>query len=134
MPILCGHRPPKQTQKPICIVDDDEWVADSLKALLESFGFDVQSYSSGGEFLADDRRRTPSCLVIDEHMPGINGLDVVAQLQKEGTRLPTILISGRLDTNIRERAARLGVTKIIEKPFAASRLVELIQMTLSERN
>jgi FixJ family two-component response regulator len=132
MPILWGRRPPEQTQKPICIVDDDEWVADSLKALLESFGFDVQSYSSGAEFLADNRRRTPGCLVIDEHMPGINGLDVVAQLQKEGTRLPTILISGRIDTNIRERAARLGVTKILEKPFAAGRLVELIQMTLSE--
>lgn len=134
MPILLGHRPPEQTQKPICIVDDDEWVADSLKALLESFGFDVQSYSSGVEFLADDRRRTPGCLVIDEHMPGINGLDVVAQLQEEGTRLPTILISGRLDANIRKRAAGLGVTKILEKPFVASRLVELIQMTLSERN
>jgi FixJ family two-component response regulator len=67
-------------------------------------------------------------------MPGINGLDVVAQLQEEGTRLPTILISGRLDANIRKRAAGLGVTKILEKPFVASRLVELVQMTLSERN
>ena len=111
MPVPWGHRPSEQTHEPICIIDDDEWVADSLKVLLEIFGFDVQSYGSGADFLADDRRRTAGCLVIDQHMPGMNGLDVVDRLQKEGIRVPTILISGRLDANTRERAANLGVTK-----------------------
>ena len=54
---------------------------------------------------------TAGCLVIDQHMPGMNGLDVVDRLQKEGVRVPTILISGRLDANTKERAANLGVTK-----------------------
>ncbi len=134
MPVPWGHRPRDQTHRPICIIDDDEWVADSLKVLLETFGFDVQSYSSGGEFLADDRRRTACCLVIDQHMPGINGLDVVDRLQKEGVRLPTILVSGRLDVNTRERASNLGVIKVIEKPFVAARLVDLVRTTLLERN
>jgi FixJ family two-component response regulator len=44
------QRPPEQTQKPICIIDDDEWVVDSLKVLLETFGFDVLSYRSGCAF------------------------------------------------------------------------------------
>jgi FixJ family two-component response regulator len=57
MPAAWGIRAPKQTEKPICIVDDDEGVADSLKTLLETFGFAVLSYCSGGEFLADERRR-----------------------------------------------------------------------------
>jgi FixJ family two-component response regulator len=72
--------------------------------------------------------------VIDQHMPGLNGLDVVDLLQKRGVRVPTILISGRLDTNIRERAASLGVTRVIEKPFAAGRLVNLIRTALLGRN
>jgi two-component system response regulator FixJ len=127
-------RPPEQLNKRICIVDDDEWVGDSLKALLEAFGFDVQSYSSGCEFLADDRGRTAGCLVIDQHMPGMNGLDLVYLLQKEGVQVPTILISGRLDTKTRERAVSLGVTNIVEKPFAAGPLVELIRTAVLERN
>ena len=132
MPAAWGHRAPKQTEKPICIVDDDEGVADSLKTLFETCGFSVLSYSSGGEFLADERRRTAGFLVVDYQMPGMNGLDVFENLQKEGIRVPTVLISGRLDANTRERAARMGVGGIIEKPFAPGRLIELIQATLPE--
>jgi two-component system, LuxR family, response regulator FixJ len=134
MPVPWGRRPRDQTHRPICIIDDDEWVTDSLKVLLETFGFDVQSYRSGADFLADDQRRQAGCLVIDQHMPGINGLDVVDRLQKEGVRLPTILVSGRLDVNTRERASNLGVIKVIEKPFVAARLVGLIRTALLERN
>ena len=126
--------PPEQSRKQICVVDDDEWVADSLKLLLETFGYDVQSYNSGADLLADDRRRAAGCLIIDQHMPGMNGLDLVDRLQKEGVRVPTILISGRLDTNTKERAARLGITSVLEKPFAADRLVDLVRTALSERN
>jgi FixJ family two-component response regulator len=133
MPVPWGRRPPEQTRERICIVDDDEAVADSLKALLETFGFGVQSYGSGADFLADDRVNRAGCLVIDQQMPDMSGLDVVDHLQREGIRLPVILISGRFDTSTRERAASLGVTKIVDKPFAASRLVN-IQATLSEPN
>jgi two-component system, LuxR family, response regulator FixJ len=134
MSVPWGRRPPEQTRERICIVDDDVAVADSLKALLETFGFGVQSYGSGAEFLADDRIRGAGCLIIDQQMPGMSGLDVVGHLQREGIRLPVILISGRLDASARERAASLGVTNIVDKPFAASRLVDLIQATLLEPN
>jgi two-component system, LuxR family, response regulator FixJ len=120
-------------QKPICIVDDDDAVADSLRALLESFGFSVRSYSSGSEFLADERCRAASCLLIDQHMPGMSGLDVIGHLQREGVRIPAILISGQLDHSTRELATRLGVCALVDKPFAAGRLVRLVQ-ALSETN
>ena len=126
------HRPSEQNQQRICIVDDDEWVADSLKSLLETFGYDVRSYNSGADFLADDRRRTTGCLIIDHHMPGMDGLDVVDRLQKEGARVPTILISGRLDTYTKELAASLGVASVLDKPFAANRLLDLIRAALLE--
>jgi two-component system response regulator FixJ len=128
------HCPPEQTHGAICIVDDDECVADSLKVLLEAFGFVARAYSSGADFLADDRRRRAGCLVIDQHMPGMSGLDVVCHLRSEGLQLPTILISGRLDTNTRERAVRLGVTRILDKPFAADHLIGLIRTTLPGRH
>ena len=117
-----SHFPQSEIQKTICIVDDDASVADSLQALLETFGFKVQSYGSGREFLADKRHHAAGCLLIDQHMPGHSGLDVVDNLRKRGIELPTILISGRLDTSTRERATRLGVRELLDKPVPASRL------------
>ena len=73
---------PSEIQNTIYVVDDDEAVADSLQALLETFGFNVQSYGSGNEFLADERHRSAGCLVIDQHMPGASGLDVIDDLRK----------------------------------------------------
>jgi FixJ family two-component response regulator len=132
MPLSRRQCLPDQAQKPICIVDDDESVADSLKTLLETYGFCVQAYGSGNEFLADERHRAAGCLLIDQHMPGMSGLEVIDHLQKEGVQIPAILISGRLDANTRQRAIRLGVRELVDKPFAAGRLVGLIQATLSE--
>ena len=134
MPALWANNGVEKVREPICVVDDDEWVADSLKSLLETFGYDVKSYTSGADFLTDDGRRSAGCLVIDQHMPGLNGLDVVEHLQKEGVRVPTVLISGRLDTSAIERAARLGVANVLEKPFAADRLIEIIRTALLGRN
>jgi FixJ family two-component response regulator len=121
-------------QGPVCIVDDDEWVSDSLSALLEAYGFAVRSYGSGADFLADRRRRPAAkFLIIDQHIPGLDGLDVIAELQREGSVLPTILITGRLDGGIAQRAAGLGVLAVLEKPFPAARLIELIHRAVSLR-
>jgi FixJ family two-component response regulator len=134
MPLPRVRQLAEQGHEQILIVDDDEAVADSLKSLLEGFGYDVRSYNSGANFLADNRRRTAGCLILDQHMPGLSGLDVVACLQKEGARAAIILISGRLDTKIKQRAASLGVTTVLEKPFFADHLVNLIRKALMERN
>jgi len=114
------------TRGPVCIVDDDVGVCDSLSVLLETYGFAVLAYASSAEFLGDERRRLAKCLVIDHHMPGVDGLGVIGELQRVGILMPAILITGRLDPRITERAAALGVRAILEKPFPVARLVELI--------
>jgi two-component system response regulator FixJ len=134
MPAPWGRPSTEHSRVQICVVDDDEGVADSLKLLLETFGYDVLSYNAGADLLADDCRRAAGCLIIDHHMPRMNGLDLVDRLQREGVRVPIILISGRLDTNTTERAASFGITSVLEKPFAADRLVDLIRTVLLERN
>ena len=134
MPVPWGRPPPEQSREQICAVDDDEGVADSLKSLLETFGYTVQLYNSGTDFLADNHLRAHGCLIIDQHMPGMDGLDVVERLQKSGVKVAAILISGRLDTNTKQRAASMGVTSVLEKPFAAGRLVDLIRAALLEQN
>jgi two-component system, LuxR family, response regulator FixJ len=114
------------TERVCAVVDDDASVRDSLDVLLHAYGFDVLIYASGAEFLADPRHRRIGWLILDQHMPGIDGLEVAATLQRQGVAVPTVLITGRLDLDIRRRAERLGVVGILEKPFLVARLVELL--------
>ena len=131
MPLSRKRTPQSEIQKPICIVDNDESVSDSLHALLETFGVKMQSYGSGSGFLADERHRAAGCLLIDQHMPGTSGLDVVDNLRKEGIQIPTMLISGRLDASTRQRATLLGVCELLDKPVAPGRLMQAIRTTLA---
>lgn len=115
---------------PVCVVDDDAAVCNSLSVVLETHGYAVRTYASGAEFLADERHRQAGLLIIDQHMPGLDGLDVVAALRRQTAALPIVLITGRLDAGIAERADKLGVTTVLEKPFSVSRLVELVRAGL----
>jgi two-component system response regulator FixJ len=118
---------------PIGVVDDDASVCDSLGVLLEAFGFPVLTYNSGSRFLADERHRRLGCLIVDHHMPEMDGLDVVTALQREGLSVPTILITGRLVEGVQARAAALGVAAVLEKPFPVARLIELVRAGLNGR-
>ena len=101
--------------------------------LLESFGYDVQSYNSGADFLADDRRRAAGCLIIDQHMPGMDGLDVVRRLQKEGVGCRRSFF-GPARHEHQGTGREIGDNQRAEKPFEADCLVDLIQTALLERN
>jgi FixJ family two-component response regulator len=117
---------------PVCIVDDDAWVCDSLSVLLETHGYAVTTYASGEEFLQDKRRSGIKCLVIDQHMPGLAGLDVVAKLRRDGFCPPAVLITGRLDAALAKRAGALGIRMILEKPFPARRLLDVVVNSIAE--
>ena len=120
---------PVPAQRPVGIVDDDEPMVDSLGLLLAANGFEVIAHSSGPALLDDERRRLIGCLVIDQHMPAMDGLTVIAALNRENLSIPTVLVTGRLDSGVAERAGALGVT-ILEKPFPAARLLDLIRAGL----
>ena len=121
---------PEPREHPIYVVDDDESVRDSLSVLLETLGFEVLTHGSASDMLADERRRDAGCVIVDQHMPGMDGLAMLATLQHEGVAAPAILITGRLDSGIAARASALGVAAVLEKPFPTRRLVELVRNSL----
>jgi two-component system response regulator FixJ len=114
----------------VCVVDDDLGVRDSLTALLQTYGFSVLAFGSAAEFLAEEPRLRPGFLIVDQHMPGMDGLATLAAVQSRRSTVPAILVTGRIDPGIAELAAKSGVIAILEKPFATKRLVELIRSGL----
>lgn len=114
----------------IFIVDDDEAVRDSLKALLESAGLKVQAYGSGQEFLnANDPSRS-GCLLLDIRMPDMSGLEVQEELVAKQDNLPIIMITGHGDIPIAVKAMKAGAFDFIEKPFKDEVILDSLRRAL----
>lgn len=116
----------------VAVVDDDEAMRDSLRWLLESAGYKVASYSSAERFLTAHKPGHAACLVLDVRMPGLTGLELQLELNRRGTTLPIIFITGHGDVPMAVDALKNGAFHFLEKPFQGEKLLELIgQATLS---
>jgi FixJ family two-component response regulator len=109
----------------VAVVDDDPAVLESLKCLLEVAGHAVAAYASAAEFL-DDRASTPSCLILDHHMPHMTGLELAARLRTERVGIPVLLITGALSPAIVVRAVQLGIERVLEKPAREDELLSFV--------
>jgi FixJ family two-component response regulator len=105
----------------VVIVDDDPAIRSSLAFSLQLEGFSVRSYASSTDLLGDDMTAEASCLVVDYQLPGMNGLDLVAELRRRQIAAPAILITTHPSAAVRERAMATGVA-IIEKPLLGDAL------------
>ena len=114
----------------VLVVDDDAAVRAALKFALEVEGFRVQLYDSPEAVLADTNLPKRGCLVIDYRMPGIDGIELVDRLRERNVALPAILISGRVNNQLRLLAARSGLARVLEKPLSDAALVENIRTAL----
>ncbi|KAA0578504.1 response regulator [Azospirillum sp. B21] len=108
------------------IVDDDEPVRDSLKALLEAFSFDVRDFSSCREFLDRYDGNPQGCLVLDLHMPVMSGLEFLERHGGDLHGMPVIMVSGRGDPATFARAKEAGVVAVLEKPFDEDQLIDML--------
>lgn len=99
----------------MAVIDDDPAVLESVCFLLEIAGYRVAAYASAGAFLADDVTH-PRCLILDQNMPQMTGLELAGKLRDTGATIPILLITGSPSPAIAARAAQLGVEKVLEKP------------------
>ena len=118
-------------QPTVLIVDDDPQVRESLRLLMQSIDMHVETFSSGDDFLANYRAHDRDCLVVDVHMPGISGIELLERLDKDHFEIPTIVISGYRDPQVEQRARELGVLEFVKKPFDPKHLLSLIQDVFS---
>jgi two-component system response regulator FixJ len=119
------------TAPPILIVDDDNDVRDSLRALLESAGFFVRDFDSAKKVLADADLRQGACLIADIRMPDMDGLELQEELRRRGIGLPVIIVTGHGDVPLAVRAMKAGALDFIEKPFDGDQMMESIKRAIA---
>jgi DNA-binding NtrC family response regulator len=115
----------------VFVVDDDTSIRESLRNLLRSAGLSVQTFASAPEFLASQRPKAPSCLVLDVQLPGLNGLDLQQELAKGGVQIPIIFITGHGDIPMSVRAMKAGALEFLTKPVNAEDLLDAIQQAIA---
>ena len=109
----------------IAVIDDDENVLESMKNLLESYGYRVLPYSSATAFLADEVLFDIECLISDVSMPIMDGFELQLRVGKDCPRLPVILITARPDVNVSNIAA-VNNRGFFQKPLDSSALLQAI--------
>jgi FixJ family two-component response regulator len=107
----------------IFVVDDDPAVRDTLSMVLSAGGYQVICFADGAAMLAVARTRTPSCVLLDVHIPGKSGLDILNELHGEDYPAPIFMISGQGDIAMAVNAIKSGALDFIEKPFRGSEIV-----------
>ena len=122
---------PMATAKPIVfVVDDDVWVRESLETLIRDEGWQPETFSSARQFLDRPRALTPSCLVLDISLPGLNGLELQKRVAVERTDMPIIFITGHGDIPMSVGAMKAGAVEFLTKPFNDEVLLTAIRQAL----
>ncbi len=111
----------------VFVVDDDYSIRRSLKRLLESAGFNVETFSSADDFLSYRRRDVPGCLILDVRMPGVGGLELQRQLAETGSEIPIIFITAYADEEVEARARKAGARAFLTKPLDDEVLLEAVR-------
>ncbi len=115
-------------KKQIYIVDDDESVCRSLKLLMGTYGFLVETFPSADKFFSAVPNSALGCLIMDIHMPGLNGWEAQEKLMKSGSNRPVIIITADKNDGLEEQALKAGAVGFLQKPFNDQELVDLINL------
>jgi FixJ family two-component response regulator len=110
----------------VFVVDDDVSVRESLELLVRSAGWRAETFGSAREFLSRPRDPGPGCLVLDVHLPDLNGLDLQERIAGERGDLPIILITGYGDVPMAVRAMKAGAVEMLTKPLRHDALIGAI--------
>ena len=114
----------------VAVIDDDDDVGDVLSGLLETMGYQVETYRSGMDFLSDAHLDRLACLVVDQNMPKMTGLEMIESLSERGISIPALLITGIYDAKVERKAASLGVMTVLEKPMSHHELLRFISLSV----
>lgn len=113
------------------LVDDDVALRTALRFSLELDGFAVETFASGEDVLKASLPHRDGCLIFDQNLPGITGIETLSILRSRAIHLPALLITSHPGAGVRDAAARANAT-IVEKPLLGDALVGCIWRALDD--
>ena len=114
----------------VSIVDDDASLRRSVRNLLTSVGFRVETFESAEAFLQSSHRQNTGCMVLDLRMPGVDGLELLRHLAATGDRIPTVILTAHGDDDLRDRTLQSGAVAFLSKPFHADVLLDAVKTAM----
>ena len=115
------------SRQTVAIVDDDTRALSGLRRLLEAADFATETYDSAEAFLARDGAAMLSCIVLDVHMPGMSGIELLGRLRALGSKVPVLMLTAIDDAEVRSQAFALGCAAFLSKPIAGQVLIDCIR-------
>jgi two-component system, LuxR family, response regulator FixJ len=116
----------------VYVVDDDDGMRRALSLLLNTVGYKTAAFASPMEFLDKFKPDTAGCLVLDIRMPGMSGLELQQHLNRMGSMLPVIFITGHGDVPMAVQAMKEGAFEFVQKPFRDQDLLDRINHALEQ--
>jgi FixJ family two-component response regulator len=113
----------------VFVIEDDEAVLASTRTLLEASGFVVRTFANAEELLAAGTAKEAGCIVLDHHLSGITGIELIETLRDEGLRTPAIIVTSN-GTQLGVQAAKAGIAAVLRKPLSGEDLEEWLNRIL----
>lgn len=113
--------------KQVYIIDPNPIVRESMRRLFETEGLVVDTFMHAEGFLAVPRPQGPGSLLVDSHLPGMDGITLIKQLRDENSELAAIMLTGHGEASTAVAAMKAGASDLIEKPVSAAQLLETLR-------
>lgn len=114
----------------VAVLDDEVPMRKALSRLLTSHGYRIEEYASGSALLAAVGLHPIDCILLDLHMPELNGFDLMAVLQSRDNRIPVVAITGKDEPGLAARVRALGAHTVLLKPVDQESLLAAIDQAI----
>ena len=129
--LIGGKRMDEQDARVVSVVDDDGSLRRSVRNLLTSVGFRVETFESADAFLQSGHRQHTGCMVLDLRMPGMDGIDLLRHLAAAGACIPAVVLTAHGDAEARQRSLDAGAIAFLTKPFHAGVLLDAVKAAMA---
>ncbi len=115
----------------VLLVDDDPSILPALARLIRAAGFSVRTFDRPSAVLASETPKTNACMLVDVHLPEMNGVELCKALAESGRSLPAIMITGRTDAETRRLIEYAHPVAALFKPIDEQALLEAVEHALA---
>ena len=119
-----------EAEQVVYVIDDDTSMRSAIKRLVLAVGLNVETFSSGQEFLDSKLPEVPGCVVLDVRLPGRSGLDLQRELGERDIQIPIIFVTGHGDIPMSVKAMKGGAVEFLTKPFRDQDLLDAISLAI----